>query len=566
MMTELLKDLVIVFLVALVVVLALRRLHVPAIAGFILAGMLVGPKVLNIVDDVHQVEVLAEIGVALLLFGIGLEMSLERMRRLWRLSTFGGSVQVGATVLVAAGIGRLLGLHWGAAVFVGCILAVSSTAIVLSGLRARGELEAPHGRLTLGVLIFQDLCVVPMMLIIPLLAGGAGSGGTVAITLLKSVGLLAAVLLAARLVVPHLLHYVASARQRDLFVLSVFLVCIGTAWIVSMTGVSVALGAFLGGLVVSGSQYRHQALSELIPFREVFSSLFFVSVGMLLSPVVIVGSAPAVLALLAAIVLGKFLLVLASGFVLRLSLRASIMAAAALAQVGEFSFVLINAAAPWELLPPVFATDLYAAIILSMLITPLFIAAAPRLAAGATRVSVVTRSLHVRTPEDLPADNTQLRDHIIIAGYGVTGHELAISLKNMGIPYVIVDLNPESVRWATAHGDPACYGDVTSAEVLRSLGLEQARELVLAINDPRATHEALRVARAISSTVPIFVRATYAVDLVPLLDAGATDVIVAELEASAAMAERMLARHQVRGADVEPELKRIRSRTVDNPS
>lgn len=563
-MTGLLQDLVVVFLIALVVVLVLRRIKVPAIAGFILAGMLAGPYVLNIVGDVHEVEVLAEIGVALLLFGIGLELSLDRMRLLWRLIIFGGAIQVGTTVLAAAVISRVFGLAWGPSVFVGCVVAVSSTAIVLSGLRARGELDAPHGRLTIGILVFQDLCVVPMILIIPLLGGSAGSGASMMMTLLKSAALLAAVLVAARLAVPHFLHLVAMTRQRDLFVLSVFLVCIGTAWVVSMTGVSIALGAFLGGLVVAGSEYRHQALSELIPFREVFSSLFFVSVGMLLDPLAIAGNAVPVLALLVSIVLGKYLIVLGTGLVLHLPLRVSVMAAAALAQVGEFSFVLLTAAAGLQVLSAGVVSNLSVAIILSMLITPMFMAIAPRLAAGVGRVRVVTRSLRVRTPEDLRAEAAQLRDHVIIAGFGLTGQELAVSLEHTGVPYVIVDMNADAVRRATERGEPICFGDVTSAEVLHRLGLEEAREFVIAINDPSAAEHALKVARSISTTVPIIVRVPYVLDFERLLKAGATDVVIAELEASAAMTERLLARHKIRAAAVEPELVRIRERRSDD--
>lgn len=557
MMTELLQDLVVVFLLAVIVVIALRRIKVPSIAGFIVAGILVGPEVLNVIDDVHKVEVLAEIGVALLLFGIGLELSLERMRRLWRILVIGGAFQVGATVVVATIVSRLFGLGLGPSVFVGCVIAVSSTAVVLSGLRARGEIDAPHGRLTLGILVFQDLCVVPMMLVIPLLAGTGGSGASMVVALAKSAGVLAVVLVAARLIVPRVLHFVALARQRDVFVLTVFLVCIGTAWVVSMAGVSVALGAFLGGLVVSGSQYRHQALSELIPFREVFSSLFFVSIGMLLSPLAIASSAGTVLALLAAIVVGKFILVLTAGAVLRLPVRTIVMAAAALCQVGEFSFVLLNSGNQWQILPAPFVSDIYVAIILSMLITPMFIALAPRLAAGASRVSVITRSWRVPTADDM-SDEIPLHDHVIIAGFGVTGRELSLSLKHTGITYIVVDMNPETVSEASAQGENVCFGDVTSREVLHSLGIERAREFVIAINDPGASERAVRVARAMAPKLPIFVRAAYAVDLERMIDAGATDVIVAELEASAAMTARMLVRHQIGLADMQSDITRIR--------
>ena len=565
MMNDLLKDLIIVFVLAVSVVLLLRRVRVPAIAGFILAGVIAGPHALRVVTDTHDVEVLAEIGVALLLFGIGLELSLDRMRRLWRLVIFGGAIQVGVTILAVVVIGRLFGLGLRSSIFVGCVVAVSSTAIVLSGLRVRGELDAPHGRFTLGILVFQDLCVVPMILVIPLLASDGGPTGDILGALVKAALLLVGVLVAARIVVPRVLHVVAQARQRDLFVLSVFLICIGTAWIVSIAGVPVALGAFLGGLVVSGSAYRHQALSDLIPFREVFASLFFVSIGMLLDPVAVVANALPVLALLGAIVTGKFMIVLTTGLVLRLPIRPSILAGTSLAQVGEFSFVLMTAAMGYDVIGEPLVSNLSVAIILSMLITPMFIALGPPLAAGVGRVPVVTRHLKVRTPDDLALHESGLRDHVIIAGFGFTGQELAMSLKNVGIPYVIVDMNADAVRRASEQGEPACFGDVTSAEVLRSLELAKAREFVLVINDPGAARRALRVARHTAPHVPVFVRAQYALDVEGLVAAGASEVIVAELEASAAVTERLLERHHVRSDAVDSELERMRERQTDEP-
>ncbi|UCD18163.1 MAG: cation:proton antiporter, partial [Candidatus Zixiibacteriota bacterium] len=245
-----LRDLVVILAIAVFVVTVLHRLKVPSIAAFIFAGVLVGPNGLSLINDMHQVEVLAEIGVALLLFGIGLEISLDRLKRLWRPVVFGGSVQVGFTIILAFFISRLFEIPVRTSILIGFIVAVSSTAIVLRGLETRGEIDAPHGRLTLGILVFQDLCVVPMMLAIPLLAGAHTTVSDVALTLGKAVGIVAAVLVASRLIVPRILLMVARTRQRHLFVMAVLLICIGTAWLTSSAGVSLALGAFLAGLVV----------------------------------------------------------------------------------------------------------------------------------------------------------------------------------------------------------------------------------------------------------------------------------------------------------------------------
>lgn len=556
----LLYDLVVIFAVAVAVVAVLRRIRVPPIAGFIVAGMLVGPQALGLIEGVHEVEVLAEVGVVLLLFGIGLELPLDRLRRLWRPILVGGALQVGITLLAVFAIARLLGLPVGSSIFLGFLVAVSSTAIVLRGLESRGELEAPHGRLTLGVLVFQDLCVIPMMLAIPLLAGSSAPAWSLGIALLKAVAILAGVLFAARLVVPRALHVIARTRQRDLFVLAVFLVCIGTAWAASMAGVSLALGAFLAGLVVAGSEFRHQALADLIPFREVFTSIFFVSVGMLIAPRDLAGNFGPILALLGLVVLGKFTLVFASAAIMRLPLRVCVLAAAALAQIGEFAFVLARAAEGTGLLSEKLASNFFAAAILSMFIAPLALAFGPHLAAGVGKIRALTLLLRVRTAEDAVKRVRDWRDHVIIAGYGVAGQELARSLRDSGIPYVIVDLNVDNVRKANAKGEPIYFGDVTSPEVLEHLGAAHARDLVIVINDPRAEERAVKAARRVVPDVHILVRSRYLADVEALLAAGASEVIPAELQAAVEVTSTVLARHGIEGAAIDKQLSRIQSR------
>lgn len=562
MESELLKDLVVVFALAVVTVVALRKAGVPSIAGFILAGIFAGPNVLRVVGNAHEVEVLADVGVALLLFGIGLELSLDRVRRLWRLILTAGSIQVSVTTAAVA-VGLWLALYpVTMAVFFGCVVAVSSTAVVLSTLRSRGDLDSPHGRLTLGILIFQDLCVVPMILMIPMLAGSEPPGALAAAAL-KSAVVLAATLIGARFLVPRLLNLVARTRQRDVFVLSVFLICIGTAWLVSAAGVSLALGAFLAGLVVAGSEYRHQALSDLIPFREVFASVFFVSVGMLLDPLTIWESALPIFLLLAVIVLGKALIATLASLSLRLPLRVSVLAGLALAQVGEFSFVLLSAGRDAMALPQPFTDNLAVAIVLSMLITPLVIAVSPRVLAGMGQVPVLTQRLQVRTASDPSLKAHPVKDHVIIAGYGLTGQQLAQVLEQCGIQYVIVDINPENIRGALQRGEPAFFGDVTSGEVLESLGLTYARELVIAINDVGATIHSIHAARRVAPSLPIFVRVPYVADIARVIKAGASEVVAAELEVSVVVSQRILEKCQINKESIEQHVERVREHVED---
>jgi CPA2 family monovalent cation:H+ antiporter-2 len=560
-----LRDLVVIFAISVVVVALLKRIGVPAIAGFIVAGILIGPAGLRLVHDAHEVELLAEIGVALLLFGIGLELHLGQLRRLWRLVLGSGALQVGLTAATGTLIARALSLPLNQSIFIGLLIAISSTAIVLRGLESRGESDAPHGRLALGILVFQDLCVVPMMLAIPLLAAWGETAtplATLGMPLLKAVAVLGGVLLAAWFVVPRVLHWVAQTRQRDLFVLTVFVICIGTAWSVTHAGVSLALGAFLAGIVVSESEYRHQALTDVIPFREIFASLFFVSVGMLLNPALVWQNPAGVIGLALAIIIGKFLIVFLVVALMRLPLRVCVLTAAVLSQVGEFSFVLTYAAAGTGLLPTGAMNILLPAVIITMLVTPLAMAAGPSLAAGASRIGRLSSVLGVQGADEADAKGRR-QDHVIIAGYGVTGRELARALRKCGVPYVIVDLNPDNVRAASSAGEPAYFGDVTSPDVLEHLSVKAAREVVLVVNDPSAAIRATHAVRRVAPDAHILVRSRYAADVAPLLKAGASDVVPAEIEAAVEVAARVLARHEVCATDVEDQAGRIRAAQDD---
>lgn len=524
-------DLVIVLGSAVVVATVLRRVGVPSIAGFILSGALVGPTALRLVDDTHQVEVLAEVGIVLLLFGIGLELSLGHLRRIWKAILLGGSIQVAATVACTAAVAVWFGLETGPAVFLGCVVAVSSTAVVLRGLSTRGELDSPHGRLAVGILVFQDLCVVPMLLAVPILAGQQSSTREIAVAAIIGILILTGVLVAASRVVPYLLAFVARTRERELFVLTVFLGCFGIAWGLSLAGISLALGAFLAGLIVAGSEFRHQAMSDLIPVREVFASVFFVSVGMLLDVSDVIEHFAPILGLLGLILVGKFTIVLGMGLILRMPLRVAILSAATLCQIGEFSFVLLNAASGTGLLGGELSHNLLVAIILSMLFTPMVIAFGPHLALGADRVPWLNRILGAEPPGfDAHEPHS---DHVIVAGYGRAGREVCQAARTAGFSCIAVDVNVDNVRAAKAAGDPAVYGDVTQMEVLEELGCRNARLVVVTINDTRATEVAVRTIRRTAPDTPVIARALYDIDEDALKAAGATRVVTAEATTSA---------------------------------
>lgn len=532
---HILKDLVIVLGAAVVVVTLLRRAGLPSIAGFILTGAIVGPNALGLVSETKQVEVLAEVGVVLLLFGIGLEISLSRLRQLWKAIVLGGGLQVGLTIACTAALAAWFGLSTGTALFLGCIVAVSSTAVVLRGLSARGELEAPHGRLALGILVFQDLCVVPMMLAVPYLAGKGGSAHDIFVTIGTVLLVLAGVLFAASHLAPRLLAFVARARERELFILAVFLVCFGTAWALSLAGISLALGAFLAGLVVAGSEFRHQAMSDLIPPREVFASLFFVSVGMLLNVSDVMQQAISTIGLLCLILIGKFTIILGTALILRLPLRVGILSATTLCQIGEFSFILLKAAQGTNLLESPLSHNLLMAIVLSMLLTPMAIAFGPHLAGRAARVPWLNRLLDAEPP-GIDAQEPH-SEHVIVAGYGLAGRQVCRALQREGVTFIAVDWNTDKVHEAHEAGVRAVLGDLSQREVLEELDCRRARLVVVDINVTSAAESVVRAIRTAAPDVPIIALINFEMDRDLLKSAGASEVVTVEATASSAIVD-----------------------------
>src|SRR6266508_2831034 len=470
-----LRDLAVIFAGSLLVILVFHRLKLPALPGFIVAGIVLGPNALKLVSDVRRVESLAEVGVIMLLFTIGIEFSLSRLKEMGRQVVGGGLAQLGFTVLATLAVGVVFLPSWQVALFLGFLTALSSTAIVLKGLTDKGEIDAPHGRLATGVLIFQDLCVVPMMLVLPFLAGRAAGGATgLLLALGKAVLVVLGVLVLARTVVPRALAEILKTRSRELFLIAIILLGTLTALGTAAAGASLALGAFLAGLVISESDYGHQALAELLPFRDVFISLFFVAVC-------------------------------------------------------------------------------------TMLVTPFLLQGGPAILDALERAVPLDRLLPGFRPQGMSAGDQPLTDHVIIAGYGLTGRNLAAALRSIRAPYLIVELNSQTVRQARTRGEPAFYGDATREEILRALGAERARMLVVAISDPAATRRMVRVARTLNPRIHIIARTRYVVEMPELTRLGADVVIPEEFETSIEIFARVLAHYNVPRNDVERLVDHIRA-------
>jgi CPA2 family monovalent cation:H+ antiporter-2 len=529
-----LKDLLIVFALGGLVVYAVRKIKLPAIAGLLITGAVIGPHGLSLVEDAGRVELLAEIGVVLLLFTIGLESSLTRLLEMWRTLLFGGGGQILLCISLVALCSWRPGHGLGQPLFFGFIAALSSTASVLRLLGEQAQLGTPMGRIVLGVLLFQDLCIVPLMLLTPILAGQGSGASSVLWTLLRSLVLVVAVVVGARRVLPPLLAGVVRTRSRELFLTFLLVLCLGTAYLTSLAGLSLALGAFLAGLAVSESEYSHQALAEAIPFRDAFGSLFFVSIGMLVDVGFLVQHPLWVLGVLLALWLIKTLSALVPVLLLGYPLPLALQVGLALAQIGEFAFVLSRSGLHLGLIDAEQNQVFLAVSVASMLTTPLLLELGSRLRARVPDERLARSAAGVG---DVPEE---LRGHVVIAGYGVNGQNLAKALGSAAIPYAILEMNPETVRAARGRGEPIYYGDCTRAAVLESMGIAHARMFVIAISDAASTRQSTSLARSMSEQVDILVRTRFVAEVEELRRLGANEVIPEEFETSIEIFARVL--------------------------
>lgn len=537
-----LNELALITGLGLVVTLILSRLRLPTVAGLLIVGAFIGPHGLGLVRSEGSIETLAELGVVLLLFTIGLEFSLERLRHIFAQVALGGIAQVALTTLATSAISVGLGQPLSRSLLFGFVFSMSSTAIVLRFLAERRELDAPHGRFIVGTLIFQDLCVVPMVLVVPLLARSTGGGAllTVGVALLKAGVVVVATLAIARLLVPRVLAWVDASRSREIFLLAVLALCIGTAWLTSLVGLSLALGAFLGGLVVADTEYGHRAMGEMLPLRDAFVSVFFVSLGMLFDVRVPLSQPLWVGLLLVGFLVGKGLLATLSALLMRFPARAAWLAGVGLAQFGEFGFVLIKLGEQAGLLDAEATRPLLSAGILSMFLTPALVGIAPHITAGERLLAPLSRLLGARSIFESEAAKQAIRDHVVVVGYGVAGRLVAQALSRAQVPYVVLELNAEVVRSARRSGLPVYYADATSSEALGHAHLAEAKALVLLMNDPGAAQRVTDAARRIAPGVPVLTRARYLGERDYLLRIGASDVVAEEVEGGVELLARLL--------------------------
>ncbi|MBE0550892.1 MAG: cation:proton antiporter [Ignavibacterium sp.] len=532
------QDIVVILLVSLPIIFLFKKINLPSIVGFLIAGMLIGPFGFNLIKSVNQISVMAEIGIMLLMFTIGLEFSLSQLIRIKKFLLIAGGLQLLITIIFCTIIFSALGIEINQAIFFSLLVSLSSTAIVLKILSDKDELDSPQGKISIGILIFQDLAIVPMFLLLPILSGfGELSGGDIALKLLIAFGVLAGLLMLARFLMPLIVYQIANLRSREAFTIGVILLLLGTAYLTHTFGLSFALGAFIAGLILSESDYNHQILSDILPFRDAFNSIFFVSIGLLLNLQFVLENVLLISSLTLGVLIVKTLVIVAIVYFMKYPLRIGILAGLGLAQIGEFSFVLAQAGLNFKLIGNDYYNSFLATTIFSMILTPLIIKLSPFIA-GKTSALEKDKKHSENYLENLHA-------HVVIAGFGLNGSNLARVLKETGIKYIVTELNPDTVKREKVKGEKIIYGDISKEEVLKAVKIDKANTIVYAISDPAVTKRSLKLAKRLNPHIYALVRTRFVTEVDELKKLGADEVIPEEFETALQIFRKVLERYHI---------------------
>jgi CPA2 family monovalent cation:H+ antiporter-2 len=498
--------------------------------------MLIGPYGFHFISDSGDIQSMAEMGVILLLFTIGLEVKPASLYKMKKLLLYSGGFQIGLSIILPALIFLSLNIPIKQGIFLGMLISLSSTAIVLKLLSEKNQVDSPHGKITLGILIFQDLVVVPMFIILPLL--GAGQTLSIAASLLQlllAFGALAVIIILSRFIMPRVLFQLAHLRIREAFTFGTLLLLLGTAYLTHALGLSFAIGAFIAGVILSDSDFTHQVTSEILPLKDIFNSIFFVSIGLLLNINFVVSSLLLITIVVFSIIFFKSLLIFIIIRILKYPLRTAVLTGLALAQVGEFSFVLAQEGMTYHLLESNLYNIFLASSIFTMLLTPLILQIAPLLANKAVKIA----------PMSADITKSKFNDHVIIAGFGLNGRNLARVLKEAGIPYVVIELNPDTIKEGKTAGENMIYGDITKEEILLHAGIKTAHVIEFAISDPPSTKTALKIAKTNNHSIKAIVRTRYINEIDELLLLGADEIIPEEFETSLQIFTKVLEKYHL---------------------
>ena len=538
----LLVDLTVIFAIAAVVLYISAKLNIPTVVGLLLSGLIAGPSGFGWVQAQEQVEVMAEIGILLLLFTIGLEFSLEKLLKSKVWIVVGGGLQVLLTTAFVFLISFLFNMTWQQSLFAGFLFSMSSTAIVLHMLQEKGSMDSRFGRSALSILIFQDIAIIPMILLVPYLTEDGGQGVDGLIDLGKGVLMILGIIFLARTLVPQILRSIVHTRNQDLFLVAILVICFSTAFITYELGLKLALGAFLAGLIISESEFSYDALSNILPLKKIFTSIFFISIGMLLNLNYFVGHVPMILGLALFVMMLKVVVIVLVGVGLKISLRNAFIVGLSLCQVGEFAFVLANAGADFNILTYEQNQVFLAVSIFSMAVSPFIIDGAPKMASWLVTRKIM-RNLAKRTDVMLVGEHQHgCRDskHLVIIGYGINGEILAHQAKENGIPYSIIELNAKVAEEAKMEGEPMYPGDARNPEILQNAAVERARTIVIGVHDPTSAEAITIAVRKLNPHAHIIVRSQFESEIETLTNLGANEVVPERKEAAKKISERAL--------------------------
>ncbi len=551
MEVPLLQDVAIIFALSIGILLGCHRIHLPNVVGFLLTGILCGPYGLQLVAATSDVKILAEIGIVLLLFTVGLEFSFKKIIEYKRYFLIAGTLQVVSTVVVSALIVWLIGASSKEALFLGFLICLSSTAIVLRQLSEKMQMDTPHGKIIVGIMIFQDIAAIPMMLLIPLLAGSHADIGVEALLqVAKGLCILALIIFSGAKIVPWLLNLVAKTRNKELFLLTVLTLCTSVAWMTASMGLSLSLGAFLAGLIIADSDYSIEAIGDILPFQDIFTSFFFVSIGMLLDVQFFLNHPILIVSLAMGVLLFKILFTTLASLALKMPLRTLLLTAIAISQIGEFSFVLARSGTGAGLGSPFYYQLFLAVSLLTMAVTPSLMQLAPKLVDLFLKLPLPIKLKTGFNSINSAAPAVQC-DHTIIIGFGVTGRNLARSAREAQISYLILETNPETVKQEKAKGQPIHFGDATHENVLYHMGLAEAKVLAVVINDLIAAARIVKMARQLHSHLHIIVRTRYLEQMKEMYKLGADEVIPDEFGSSVEVFTRVLRQYHTPNDEIQ---------------
>jgi CPA2 family monovalent cation:H+ antiporter-2 len=556
---QFLINLMIILGLSIMVLFICSFLRVPTIVGFIITGILAGPFGLAFITDVSQVNTFAEIGVALLLFTIGLQFSFKNLIEVKKAVIIGGSLQVLTTIAAVFLILTLNGHNFGEAIFIGFLISLSSTAIVIKLLQQRGEIDSPYGKNILAIMIFQDLITIPMMLLIPELSGG-GSGLAVSlpILLLHACLIIAVVYISARWIVPRILYEAAKFRGKELFLFCILGICVAIAFLTSSAGLSLAIGAFFAGLIIAESEFSLEALSDVIPLRDVFTSFFFISIGMLLNVHFLINNLLFIILIVLGIIFVKFMMGSISALILGLPMRTTLLIGFAIAQIGEFSFVLSQSGLQYNLISDQTYQFFLSGALITMACTPFLIDYAPRIIDGLSEKKALIRSAPTKDDAIPSKISPPLSNHVIIVGFGLNGQDVARTAKLSAIPYTIIEMNAETVKREREKGEPIFFGDATEEDVLAHANVQSARIILIVISDPGAIARIVKNARLMNPIIHIIARTRYLQDVNDLYKSGADEVISEQFETSIELFTKILSKYLIPKKEIDNFVGEIR--------